>query len=134
MGEMLRMDVGKGLLINTARPQYVLIGPYWSLMSGEYNVQINTIPYCENQNFARLELTKNDGKIVLDKKEIFASSFLGEEVTEIDFVGGLGKDYEFRLYSYGNCQFEIKKGELIRKKINYSGIMRVMHLDKLLGK
>lgn len=103
---------------------FVVTGPYWSLPHGKWQVEFEFIPYCQGKNIGYMDVVKSHGADVYAYKDIFAGND-GEGQKEIlKFNNNFGNDYEFRVFSNGECQIRFVKGTLIREELNLHDMIK----------
>lgn len=112
LSTMFRLPHQEQLLVTDNHAQFILAGPYWTLFGGNYVFNLEITPFCSGKVFSRIEAVKNKGAIILNQKDIVAIKESETQLEELSFSARTGANYEFRLYSYGVCPFEIKKGWL----------------------
>lgn len=112
------------LIASDQKGQFILSGPNLTLFDGEYEYNLEIIPACQDQTLGYLDVVRKKGLKGFGAKEIIAREISKPQIEKIKFDAETGFDWEFRLYSYGNCGFEVKRGWLIREKIDWRGFLR----------
>lgn len=113
-------------LVESGLPRFVLAGPGLTLFGGEYLYKIEIMPMCSGKDLGFMDVTRKNGNAGLGAKEITALKEGEVQVESLSFQTDSAFDLEFRLYSKGECSFEIKKVYLERQKINWRTFLQVI--------
>ena len=111
-------------LVESSAPQFVLAGPKLTLFSGQYHYQLEIIPACSNKDLGYMDVVRKNGSFGLGAKEITAQKQGQMQIESLEFEAETTFDYEFRLYSKGECPYEIKSVSLEKKRIDFRAFLR----------
>ncbi|MCL5406894.1 MAG: hypothetical protein M1429_00115 [Patescibacteria group bacterium] len=113
-------------LVESGLPQFAFAGPKLTLFNGQYQYKLKIIPSCSNKDLGFMDVTRKNGNLGLGAKEIIAQKQGETQVESLNFEADNASDYEFRLYSKGECSFEIKKIWLERQKVDFRAFFQTV--------
>jgi len=97
--------------------QFITTGPYQTLANGNYTVKYEITSICNNQPLGYIDVAKDKGGSILVSEEVNSETVKQNKIISLPFDASTGSNYEFRFYSYGNCQFQINKAWLERNRL-----------------
>lgn len=112
--------------VSDVPPQFVLAGPKMTLFSGKYQYKLKIIPSCSDKDLGYMDVVRKNGNLGLGAKEIIAQKEGQIQIESLEFRAETTFDYEFRLYSKGECSFEVKEVWLEREKTDFRAFFRVV--------
>lgn len=106
-------------LVPKEASRFVLAGSNLTLFYGTYNYKLKIVPSCGGGDLGYMDAVRKKGNLGLGAKEIIAAKEGEEQIEEVQFYADSAFDYEFRLFSRGECSFEIKEAFIEREKIDF---------------
>lgn len=111
------------LIVSDLQEQFILSGPNLTLFDGEYEYNLEIVPACQEKTLGYMDVVRKKGLKGLGAREIIAQKISEPQIEKIKLDAETGFDWEFRLYSYGNCSFEVKRGWLVRERVDWRGFL-----------
>lgn len=105
--------------VKGTQPQFVLAGPKLTLFYGTYTYKLKIVPDCSGKDLGFMDVVRSNGNHGLGAKEIITKDAGVEQIESISFNANNASDYEFRLSTRGECQFEVKDAWIERDKTDY---------------
>ena len=106
-------------LVTNAQPQFVLAGPDLTLFYGAYVYKLEIEPACSGKSLGFMDVVRQKGSLGLGAKEIIALKPKESQIETVKFQADSAFDYEFRLFSRGECPFEIRKAWVEKENLDF---------------
>lgn len=126
MAMFLPVRQNNSFLVESGLSQFVFAGPKMTLFNGQYQYELKIIPFCSDKDLGFTDIVRKNGNLGLGAKEIIAQKQGETQIESLNFEADNAFDYEFRLYSKGECSFEIKEAWLERQKVDFRAFLRVV--------
>ena len=106
-------------LVTNAQPQFVLAGPDLTLFYGAYVYKLEIEPACSGKSLGFMDVVRQKGSLGLGAREIIAAGIGQTQTESVEFEAENFFDYEFRLFSRGECPFEIRKAWIEKENLDF---------------